>query len=474
MEQITGRHEEKALLESLADSQRAEFVALYGRRRVGKTFLVNSVFRGRMTFAMTGVIDGNAHEQLAAFADAMDDYGLPLPTPPRDWMEAFIALKKALRPALEAGKQCVVFIDELPALDTRGSGVARALGYFWNQWASKQTAMLLIVCGSATSWMLGNIVNSHGGLHCRVTHEMHIRPFRLAETAEYLESRKFLWSTHMVLQAYMALGGVPYYLSLLDNRESLAQNLDRLFFSPDAPLRREYRRLLTTLFRSTEPYSAIIDALSRSRSGMTREQLSETLNVPNNGHLGDRLEALVSTDLVQRTAVREKRVKKTEAIFRLADFFCLFHLTFAARALRETDYWAHHINTPEVNAWLGLAFERVCLEHVPEIKRALRIDGISTLHYSWRSREHTPGAQVDIVIERADRVVNLCEVKYSETPYELTKAERDRLLTRRQAFTDETGLRHAVWLTMIAAEGMKPGKWNGDVQSVVTLNDLIR
>lgn len=472
MDKIIGRETEIVTMKRLFDRPQPEFLALYGRRRVGKTFLVNKMWSKDYAFKMTGVIDGTLNDQFLAFADAMDDYGLEMPEKPKDWMSAFIMLKKALRPRLAEGKRCVIFIDELPAMDAQNSNVAKAVGYFWNQWASQQENLLLVICGSATSWMIENVIDSKGGLHDRITEEMHIHPFSLREVEQYTESHGFVWSRQMVLQAYMIFGGIPYYLSLLDGKQSLAQNIDRLFFGEDIRMRREYKRLFNTLYRNPDGYMAIVEALSRSRKGLTREELAKALNCNNNGHLGAKLQDLVHCDLVRKMIVREKKIKLKDAIYQLSDFFCQFYLTFISKAEIELDYWTHHINTPEINTWMGLAFERVCMAHIPQIKRALRIDGISTISYSWRSKESKPGAQIDIVIERADNIVNLCEVKYSRETYELTADEAQKLLNRSATFKRETGIKHSVWITLVASEGMLPSKHSAIVQNIVTQDAL--
>ena len=274
------------------------------------------------------------------------------------------------------------------------------------------------------------------------------------------------------VRLYSVFGGIPYYFSLLDKNESLAQNIDRLFFGRDTKMRREFRRLFNTLYKSPERYIEIIKALSKSRKGMTREQLAKELRCDNNGHLGNKLEDLVQCDLVRKNIVREKEIKSKDAIYQLCDFYSLFYLTFVDKAEVETEYWTHHINTPEVNTWMGLAYERICMEHLPQIKRALRIDGISTLCYSWRSKTSKPAAQIDIIIERADRIVNVCEVKYSQDKYELDKEEYEKINRRRMAFINETGLRYASWLTMITTEGLSKGMYSDMIQSQVTLDDL--
>ena len=472
METIIGRQAEIKRLTASVNSSRAEFIALYGRRRVGKTFLINQMFRNQFAFKMTGVIEGSLKDQFTAFADAMNDYGFDMPEQPKDWMKAFIMLKNALKQKVNSGERCVIFIDELPALDAESSNVAGAIGYFWNNWASQYDNIIFIICGSATSWMITNVIDSKGGLHDRITVEMPIHPFTLKETEQYLEDKQFVWNRQMILQTYMVFGGIPYYLSLLDSEESLVQNVDRLFFSQDIQMRREFRRLFNTLYKNPDRYIDIIKALSKSRRGLTREEIAEVLKSANNGHLGKRLEDLVYCDLIRKNIVREKKIKRKDAIYQLCDFFSLFYLTFIDRAEVEHQYWAHHINTPEVNSWMGLTYERICMAHIGQIKHALRIDAISTLNYSWRSKTTSPAAQIDIVIERADKIVNICEVKYSHDEYNLDKEEYDKICKRKNTFIQETGLRHAPWLTMITIEGVAQGKYSEMIQSQVKLDNL--
>jgi hypothetical protein len=472
MDNIIGRDTEISKLKAITESPRSEFLALYGRRRVGKTFLINQVFKNKFAFKMTGVIEGSLSDQFTAFSDAMEEFGYAMPEKPKDWMSAFIMLKNALKKTVKSKKRRIIFIDELPALDAENSNVAGAVGYFWNNWASLQDNVVLIICGSATSWMITNVIDSKGGLHDRLTEEMPIHPFTLHEVEEYLNTHQFVWNRQMALRAYMVFGGIPYYLSLLDNSESLVQNIDRLFFSRDTMMRREFRRLFNTLYKHPDRYIDIVRTLSKSRHGMTREQLSKALKCANNGHLGNKLEDLVHCDLIRKNIVREKEIKSKDAIYQLCDFFSLFYLTFVDRAEVETEYWSHHINTPEVNTWMGLAYERICMAHIPQIKCALRIDGISTLNYSWRSKTSKPAAQIDLIIERADKIVNVCEVKYSQDEYELDKEEYEKINYRRNTFIKETGLRHASWLTMITTEGLAKGMYSGMIQSVVRLDDL--
>ena len=471
---IIGRKQEIRLLEQYTASGRAEFVALYGRRRVGKTFLVNHVFENRLTFSMTGILDGDKKAQIHAFTDALDLYGWEGKTDPKDWYEAFQILRHFLSQRMGKTTPCVVFIDELPCFDTRKSDFTKALGYFWNSWASTQENLLLIVCGSSTSWMMKNVIDSHGGLHDRITHEIHLKEFNLHETEEYLVEYGFPWDRLMILQAYMIMGGIPYYLSLLNKAYSLAQNIDRLCFHQSGEMRREFRRLYKTLFASPDPYISIVETLFKKKRGMTRDEIAKELNTSSNGNLTKMLQNLVDCDIVRFYRVKNKKISSRSGIYQLMDFFSIFHLQFMKNRTSNEHFWTQSLNTPEVNTWLGLSFERVCLAHIQEIKQALGIDGIKTEHYSWNGidPENQQRAQIDIIIERADRMINVCEAKYSEEPYILNKEEYEKYMSRIGIFRRQTAFAGGIIPTFITAAGMQRNTYSEHISAQITINDI--
>lgn len=472
MKKLIGRDKELALLERYIGSDRPEFIAVYGRRRVGKTYLINHAFTNRFAFAMTGVLDGTKRDQMMAFADAMEMFGNELPKTPDNWMKAFGILRKFLQPKVESGEPCIVFLDEIPCLDTHNSGFAKALGYFWNSWASLHDNIKLVVCGSATAWMIKNIIDSKGGLHNRITHEMRIKPFTLLESEQYLVSEGFVWNRLSILQAYMAFGGVAYYLSLLQPEESLSQNIDRLLFSPDGELRREYSRLYKTLFSTPEPYMKIVGLLGDHHEGLTRGELADALGNDAGGTLSEQLANLCECGILRKFKIREKgTVKSNGGIYQLVDFFSLFYQRFVANN-DEKNWWSKHNNTPEVNTWLGLAYERICLTHVDQILHALHLDTISTRQYSWRSKHSQPAAQIDLIIERADDMINLCEVKYSKEEYRIDQEEDKKIRHRLSSFQNETETRSGIFVTMITTFGLAKSKYDDAVALQLDMNGL--
>ena len=464
-----GRKQEIRLLHDIVDSGKAEFVAVYGRRRVGKTYLIQQFFNNSFAFTATGIIEGTREEELFAFTSAMIGIGYTGGRP-KTWLEAFEVLKTLLDKRPRKGRR-VIYIDELPCFDTPRSGFVRALGHFWNTWASLQKDVVLIVCGSATSWMIENIVNDHGGLHDRTTHTIYLRQFSLAETECYLKSRNILWPRQMIVETYMVFGGVPYYLSLLSGQESLAQNIDRIYFRKNSELGQEYHRLYASLFKSPDSYIRIVETLSRNRQGLTRGEIADRLKVSSSGTLSKQLLNLEYCDIIRRYVTKVAGKPKTnDAYFQLTDLFTLFHLTFSKKLATE-DYWEQHLNTPVINTWKGLAFENVCMVHISQVRSALGLGRIAVEYYSWRSTK-LHQAQVDMIIERADHLINICEIKYAQSEYIITSDEDHRLRKRMAAFARESKTRGGLIPTWITPYGLYPNKFSSTVQYQVRMDDL--
>lgn len=469
MEQMIGREAEKGLLGGYMASDRSEFIAIYGRRRVGKTFLVRSFFEDKFDFYATGIIDGTREEELEAFNTSLVAYGYK-GKKASNWLDAFNALGVLLQRKNTAdGRPVVVFIDELPCFDTRNSGFIHALDFFWNSKGSWIDNIKFIVCGSATSWMIRNVINNRGGLHNRITHEIHLRPFSLSQTEEYLKSRGFRWNRLSIMQVYMCMGGVPYYLSLLSSNQELTDNIDRLFFGDDAELGMEFQRLFNSLFRSPESYIDIINLLAANKSGLTRKEIATKLKVPDNGHLGSMLDDLQYCDFIRRY---NNGLRQNGGIYQLMDFYTLFYHQFCRRRTTDNHYWRHLLGTPTMNTWFGLSFERVCMAHIRQIVHALHYDTIHTEYYSWRSRQSKPAVQIDMVIDRADNNITLCEMKYSQAEYALTKREYQNILNRVETFRSETATRKGLQPVIVTTYGLKKNEYSSVAYRTVVMDDL--
>lgn len=472
MEQIIGRKDEISRLKEIYTSDRAEFVAVYGRRRVGKTFLIDACFQQRYDFYASGVVEGSFDDQLYNFNQALRQYGDGGIPAAKNWRDAFAALRELLDKRLGNGR-ILIFLDELPCMDTPRSGFLKALDSFWNTWASKHSEVMLIVCGSATSWMVENLIDSHGGLHNRITKEMHVKPFCLAETQEYLAHAGMPWGHLTTAQCYMVLGGIPYYLSLLRREESLAQNIDRLFFSPDGELRREYSRLFYALFRKPEKYMQVLEAISKSRSGMSRQELIDRRKAVSGEELSRVLRNLEYCDFVRSYSASGDAASTNGRIYQVVDFFTLFYLKFCKRPTTDPAWWSHNLGKSTEKDWFGIMFEILCVSHIAQIKQAMGISGIYTEYAAWRSKGPDK-AQIDLLIDRADGLIDICEMKYSAGPYSLSKAEAEKLQRRQQIFTAEAKPNKDTRLVLITTQGLAPGLHSSLFAQTLTLDTLFQ
>ena len=468
---IVGRHHEQDILQMCYNSPKAEFVAVYGRRRIGKTYLVKQFFQEQFDFYATGVYQVPRSEQLKIWQNQLRLYSGVKRSKPKDWTEAFFQLREYLE-SLKDKERIVIFIDELPWLDTPKSGFLRALDLFWNGWASTQTRLKLIVCGSATTWMTNKLLGDKGGLHNRVTRPIHLAPFNLQETEEYLHSLDIDWSRLEVLDAYMILGGTPFYLSLLRPDLSLTQNVDELFFSSDAVLREEYAFLFKSLFNEAQLYKRIVELIATKMIGLTRQDIVKALKITDSGNLTDALNTLVKCDFLRRYQAFGK--KDNDSIYQLSDLYTLFYLRFVKNNNGQDEHAWSTMSMGAKNAWSGYAFEQVCILHVSQIKQALGISGVATNVCSWLYRSPEKRAQIDLIIDRGDKNIDLCEIKYCDHEFELEKGYVEWMRERRELFRDATHTTKTLRLTLISSGGIKQGKYTSAIQGKVVLDDLFK
>ena len=475
--EIIGRKKELSDLQEYYDSNEAEFIVIYGRRRVGKTFLVHQFFQNRFDFCVTGlspVESGNINlkeRQLENFQTALNQYGIREYKKQSDWFEAFNSLQDLLTNADNQERQ-VVFIDELPWMDTASSGFITALEHFWNNWAAHRSNLMFIVCGSATSYIIDNVINNTGGLYNRITHPMLISPFTLSETESYLSSRGIPFDRIEILRCYMVMGGIPYYLRQLKRGKSLAQNVDDLFFSPGAPLSGEYERLFSSLFKKPEIYRRIIEILAGKKTGYSRTEICALLGKKCGGDISRYLKDLKNCFFISSYYSMDK---KRDIKYRLCDYYTLFYLKFIkGKEGLDPKFWSHTVNTPVTQVWSGLTFELICLTHVEQIKRGLGISGVLCNAFSWWNRDaHEDGAQIDLVLERGDRAINLCEIKFcANEPFLITKDYADKLRQKVAIFRESVKTRATILTTLVSTFGIVPSKNSSVIQCSVTMDDL--
>lgn len=472
---LIGREKEVAVLQEAMEKEESRLIAVYGRRRVGKTYLIRESLKGRFTFQHSGVYNGTRAEQLAAFRHALTDAGLPKGTEqPQNWFDAFQLLKTLVEKSTQ--KKKVLFIDELSWMDTPKTDMMKALEHFWNAWASARNDIVLIVCSSATSWMLNKVIHNRGGLYNRLTDRIHLTPFSLGECRNYVNAKSLAFSDMQIMELYMTIGGIPFYWSLLRKGYSPAQNIDRLFFEENAPLQEEYDYLFASIFRQPKDYILIIRALAVKRKGLTRNEILAETGLTGSGIFSRKLKELESCGFIREYHGFGKKTK--ESLYQLTDPFILFYYHFVQERKNDPHFWSHQINTPAVNSWAGLAFEQLCLLHAEQIKEKLGIKGVLSDIASFTCdadpEKGIAGSQIDMVIARADRVINLLEMKYSSGLYTITKAIHESVRRKANDFALATGTRDAIHLTFVTPYGLVWNAYAGDIQSQIVAEDLFR
>lgn len=469
---MIGREKERKLLLDAVESDESQFVAVYGRRRVGKTYLIRETFGYQFAFQHTGLQKGGKAVQLKEFQRSLKNDGMKDVPNLTDWTDAFFALWQFLQ-TLPDGKK-IIFIDELPWLDTPKSKLISALDHFWNAWATTRKDIVLVVCGSATSWIISKIVKNYGGLHNRLTRQIYLEPFTLHECELFAKSKNLGMSRRNILETYMVLGGIPYYWSFLEKGDSQAQSIDKLFFSKKGELRNEYNALYASLFKNPEPYMEVVAALGRKKAGMTRQEIIVAIKKNEGGKLTSILEGLEQCDFIRSYQSIGKRKKDT--VFQLIDNFTLFYFKFLdGKKIVEKDYWSKMMQKTVYAAWSGLAFERICLQHIEQIKKALGISGVISNVYSWTSKaekDGESGVQIDLLIDRDDNVINLCEIKFAKAEYEITAAYDRELRRKEDIFARKTNTKKGVSIVMITSYGLTKNEWSNDIHNQIVMDDL--
>ena len=495
-----GRKKEQQLLKEYIASDQSEFVAVYGRRRVGKTFLIQHVVGEDYVFYAAGMHKVPMRIQLANFMQGIKKHN-PKVRVPKTWLEAFMALETYLEGLTEGRK--IVFIDEMPWMDTPRSNFISGLEHFWNSWASWRDDIKLIVCGSATSWIINNLIKNRGGLHNRVTHKIPLKPFTLKECREYFQARGFRLGEKQIAECYMVLGGVPFYLSKMDKGEGVAQNIDRLLFAEDGELHDEFKSLYNSLYKNAVKHIKIVTALAAKGKGMTRQEIIGLTKLPDNGKFSLVLEELESCGFIRsyapftvnkRSAKSEDERQSPDTLYQLVDPFTLFHFQVMRRAgTRDAHFWSNNQNSHIFSTWSGLAFEKLCLNHEEQVRAALGVSGVSAEVFSWFSKASAKGAsadaeadsnagkkkvikargaQIDMLIDRADKTINVCEMKFWSMPYVMTAKDEADIERRILALRRETGTDKNVIVTLVTTKGLVRNEHSECVQKVVVLEDL--
>jgi uncharacterized protein len=483
LKNIIGRTDPIKILHQSLSSPDAEFIAVYGRRRIGKTFLIREFFDSDISFEIIGIQGGSLADQLDNFSISLGKaMGIGIqPARPISWKEAFFQLENYLE-SLKRKKtkvKRVVFFDELPWLNTARSKFLPALQHFWNSYGSLQKDLVLIVCGSAASWMIQNIVRSTGGLHNRITRQIRLLPFTLAETKEFLKSRNITnLNNYLVMQLYMAFGGVPYYLKFVNPGLSAAQVIDSLCFSESGQLRNEYDMLYRSLFEKSEQHMKIVELLSNTRKGLSRTEILEKVGMKSGGAASDVIEELEESGFIESGIPYGK--KANESLFRLADEFSLFHLTWIKPLGKRSPgdgYWLTRQSSQKLKVWSGYCFETICQKFVNKLKIKLGIANVETNACPWRyqppKESESQGVQIDLLIDRKDGVINLCEMKYYDSEFTIDAKYASELRNKIQVFREQSGSRKSIFLTMVTSFGIKKNSYSNDLEVIdIRMDDL--
>ena len=470
---IIGRKSEQRSFIDWLTSDESEFICVYGRRRIGKTYFVNELLDGYYAFDASGQPVGGDKEQLKGFYAALREYGDDSSKAPADWWEAFARLKALLErpdcPRTPEGKRAV-FIDELPWFDSPRSDFMNAFSDFWNRWAQRKRDVKLIICGSATSWILREVLRTEGSLNRRVIHSLCLAPFTLGEVEEYLRREKGItWSRERIIECYMVFGGVPYYLRRLQGRLSLAQNITALCLAAQAPLKDEAKRLLDSTLSDKPLYYRTLSELGKRKLGLSRKELVEALGVADGQGFTTVLLGLEECGYIRRYDNPYRKGRK--AMYQLVDPFLLFSMRFITSDAHVAD-WLSYYDTPSYNSWRGNAFEMVCLCHLPQLRRALSLETMQTREFPWESSSSEPGAQVDLVVERADKITYLCEMKCTDDVFSVSSSYRKDLLRKASVFKSESKTKNAVQTIVVAASGFKRNANSDIVAHAVSGDEL--
>lgn len=476
-----GREKEQELLRHYLSSDQSEFIAVYGRRRVGKTFLIQQVVGDDLAFYVAGMNEVSMRVQLANFMEGFRKKGVPIQEV-KTWLDAFVALESYLD-SLPKGKK-ILFIDEMPWMDTPRSNFISGLEHFWNSWACWRDDIKLIVCGSATSWIINNLIKNRGGLHNRVTHKILLQPFTLKECKEYFDARGFRLSAKQIAECYMVLGGVPFYLSKFEKGESVAQNIDRLLFAPDGELHEEFQSLYNSLYKDAKNHINIVTALATKGKGLTRKELIAKTHLLENGKFSMMLSELQSCgfirsyepfvsngNLARRSSIG--RHDSPNTLYQLVDPFTLFYFQVMAQGrIRDSHYWSNNQNSQLYSSWSGLAFEMLCLNHIEQVKTVLGISGISTNVFSWFGKGEKRSAQIDLIIDRADKTINICEMKFYSKVYQMTEKDEQEIENKILEFKETTKTDKNIIMTMITSKGLEQNEHSDVVQKELLLENL--
>jgi len=466
---IIGRTHEKKVMKKLLENPRSEFLAIYGRRRVGKTFLIREYYKKNTVFHCSGINIKTMDDQLNIFYEALLAAGLAATSAPTSWLEAFRALKVVID-GTKSKKKKVIFLDEVSWLDTPRSNFIPALSHFWNTYCESRTDIILVVCGSVSTWIMDNILNNRGELHNRNTKKIRLKPFSLYEVEQYLKLNRVKLSRKDISTLYMLVGGVPYYLNTVETGRSISQIMDDLFFGSNPALENEYENLYPALFKNAENHLEVVEVLSKKNMGLTRQEILKATSLKSGGTFTKVLIELESCGFIKKIYPIDK--KKEDALYRLMDEYSIFYHKYIKPKIITSGMALG--NSRSFNIWSGFTFENLCIRHNSHIAYALQISGTDYNIYSYKDKSSNSkqGAQIDIIIDRLE-AVNIIEAKYYNSEFSLSAAEAKNIRNRVQNFIQKTGTKKSIFKTLITPYGAKKNEYFlSEITNEITVDDL--
>jgi hypothetical protein len=468
---LVGRKREKKMMARLLTDDDSNFLAVYGRRRIGKTYLIRQFYEKNIVFEVSGLHEKDKTQQLENFWFSQYDFEKIKREKPKTWLQAFQNLKEFVESLITYEKK-VIFLDEIAWFETQKSGFLAALDKFWNQFCSKRTDIILVICGSAASWIINKVINNKGGLHNRITCQIQLLPFNVKETKEFLQSKNIQLVNQDIIKLYMIIGGIPYYLRYFEKGQSVDQFIESLFFKENAVLKNEFANLYASSFKNSDYHIKIVKALASKNKGLTRSELLATSKLNSGGGFSEMLNELVLCGFIKE--IVPLRNKKEDILFRLVDEYTLFYLKFLFNA-KQTN-WLQYSNSQQFKIWQGFSFENFVYKHIDLVKKELGISGIISNEYSWyfKGTKEELGTQIDLVIDRSDNCITLLEIKFHNAEFITTKDVFENVTNKKSIFIAKTKTKKNVFVTMVSLNGAKQNEYfSAIINNQVAISELV-
>lgn len=417
MKRFVGRELELKKLRAIGEADEPSIVVVYGRRRVGKTELLEQAFRHRNILKFEGIEGLSEKDQYANAMRQLAKYvGEDLLTKVQitSWSEFFDLVARYTKEGT-----WTIYLEELQWLANYESKLLSELKYAWDNQFRRNPKLLLILCGSAPSFMLEKVVHSKA-LYNRSQHEIHLQELSISETKLFLKNR----SDREIFNAYLSVGGIPEYLKWVDKESSVFQGLCTHAFTSGSFFSREFEKIFTSSLANNKHYREIIETLSRCKF-LSREELAEKLKLTSGGTLSILLTDLEKCGFISKYCPYNLSNSSNVIRYAIADNYLHFYFNFIRPIQSKIENGDYNevpqsaIKMDSYAKWLGFAFERWCRKYSRVIAKILGFSGVqyrSGAYFSRATNKKDPGYQIDLVFDRADKVYTICEMKYLQSP----------------------------------------------------------